>query len=276
MKLEFLILIFFLAFATVAVAQTVLKSGQTTFSSGGFVLENVTKSDYLLLYGSKEYLNILWNIYYSDIADADIAVMCYLNCDNQTTNCIGQQNCSYIGPAGRKLCTVVSPNYNYYQNNLAKCKFWNPSNESSFMYLNKTFKPVDFTASTSATISASVGRPFDLQINLKNAGLFNDTYRINFTQSSPIIYIENSLRSSETMKGSPDYDTGYVKSRIIASASTGNPAGILILVNSTEKPDISKELYVEIKAGYLSLPEYDWFGLLQIILIAAVIVAIKF
>jgi hypothetical protein len=84
--------------------------------------------------GDLNYLRVYWNTTYLGEAPQQIGVKCYFNCNPLTdpNKCVGQQNCTYLGPPGPAVCSIQPVTYNspLDADNLAVCIFYNPAQPS--------------------------------------------------------------------------------------------------------------------------------------------------
>jgi hypothetical protein len=308
------ILIFILTFLLlvgIAFSQTTLQPGEATFTVGSVVLKPLpTEEDYtgaaqfLGLAGDLNYLNIRWNAYYYTGEERDIGVWCYLNCPNPVSpinvNCKDYQNCTYLGPSGKHSCSIYLPKYNFKNINNVTCRFYDPSNPSIeyLPYPNRTFYSIKFETSVSP-VTITVGDPFTLPINVQNFGLLKSSFttNISFIPSafSPPVLIENPFSSTEEISynqiastfpritflatGNANFEI-YSKSNIepvpnfntACNSNADCPAFAPYCVNNR---CWAKQM-VTISAGKKSLPEFDFFGIIFILLIATVLLALNF
>jgi hypothetical protein len=266
--------------------ETVLKPANTTFT----VKKSIQLIAGIQLQGIPSYLNVYWNATYVG-GTGNIGTKCYLNC-NPINDCSSAQNCAYSGQTGTSVCTIVNPSYNYYQDNFVACKFFDPSfpDIPYEPYPNKTFRPLSFNVWLSPA-TTTIGTPFSLQINVKNIGLFDDYYNVSVSTPNPNIISVDPLTANTTigpLKGDSYLsvpETGFTFSNMRVLFLTSNSC-VCINVNSTTKPDIlgiynmnsvgCQPNCVQIKSSMASLPDFDWLGLIQIILLAAAIVYLKF
>ena len=311
LTVTFSLLTFFLIlFFVKAQTETVLQPGIATFTLESISLQPVDAegnpqpvdaNDNLLgLTGNLNYLNIFWNARYFSGTQMDMGVKCYLNCENPgediETNCAGKQSCSYVGPPGERTCTISNPTYEFKTINKVTCKFYNPAVPAIEYkpYINRTFKPINFEISPSTILTVNLGKPFNLPINLKNTGLFTNNYRVNITAFYPnIVSIDRGLILTDTIT-TKKITTVYPTITIL---STTSPARIGIWTYSTNVMNpacIVKEdcnymggsydceiasgkcaqyYLVDIKTGVVALPEFDWFGVVQIMLLATIVFA---
>jgi hypothetical protein len=165
------------------------------------------------------------------------------------------------------------------------------------------FYPVSYKFWTNP-ISISVGNPIDLPIYVQNLGLLPDTYNVTVAYSGQganpnIINIGNSASQIERLY---TYQIGRTTARLqLISATSGSiTLGIYVMSNNDAiynpsstciesatcsylRTDFTcfsgkcvKYKEIIVKTGMASLPEFGWFGLLQIILIASILAFLKF
>ncbi len=223
-----LILTFFLFvfLIPVALAQTELVEGNTTFEVPNIILtpipcpgctqppEDYTQtSQTIILYGDLAYLNVKWNARYSDNVERPMGIDCYLNCPNPDgdidTNCAiyktSTNYCSFVGNTGPRFCTIVRPDYLFKQINNITCKFYNPARlDIRYLpYPNRTFKPIDFQVFTER-ITGTVGKYLTLPVNIRSTGLIIETYTVNVSVANPdqagLVYIEYPVNITSRLK----------------------------------------------------------------------------
>lgn len=287
--------------------QTPLNPGETTFDVPINIIPLCDPGDdftgecqNLALYGDLSYLNVKWNAYYSDNADKPIGIDCYLNCPNPdadiNTNCVDYKNstnyCSYQGPTGKGFCTIVKPSYLYNKTNNVTCNFYDPSvPEGKYLpYPNRTFKPIDFDVYSSLGGSVTVGETFVLPVNVRNHGLFVNNFTINVSVlvKSNLVYIENQVNQTDTLRYNKIgriypkvtfLSAEKVNFKVLTKPNTdpntcSKSSDCTYLGASVECVNSRcwKMNTVEITADISSLPEFNWTGLLQIIVLSAVVI----
>jgi hypothetical protein len=278
--------------------ETVLKPANTTFT----VKQSIQLVAGIQLQGNTSYLNVYWNASYI-VGSGNIQVKCYMNCD-PTQTCSRDRNCTYDGAGGIGVCTIINPSYSYDQLNSVYCQFFNPlqpgipyvDQSTGKPYYRKDFKPVDFSIWLSP-LTAVVGTPFDLQTNVKNNGLFDDSFNISVSAyPSNLISIDMSAANTTVgpLKGDsylnvPETDFSLVKVKVQAvmdnscicvNVYSTTRTGVLgnFNVDSTncdQYNDVNKKC-VQVKSKISTLPDFGLLGIIQIILLAAAIVYLKF
>lgn len=283
MKTRLLTIFFTLVlFFPLAQAQTlVLKPGQTTINFSSIVIGG---DGTIHLKGTPSYLNVYWTANYI-VGSGNISVICFFNCITPACDSGPIQNCSYTGAPGDAACAIVNPSYYYDRDNAVVCKFFDPSDPTVPLtpFPNRTFMPVAFNVWLSP-VSAVIGTEFSLKISVKNVGLFEDYYNASVSTPSPnILAIDN--RTSNTyigpLKGSSYLstpETGFNYARL--TVFTDEPC-ICITVNSTARSDVTGSYSidntgcqtncVQIKSKLASLPDFGLLGIIQIILLAALL-----
>jgi hypothetical protein len=306
-----ILLLISLLIASIAFSQITLLPGETTFRVGSIFLKQLPPEEdytgtaqFLGLTGDLNYLNIRWDAYYYTGEEKDVGVWCYLNCPNPLSpidsNCVGYQNCTYFGPTGKHSCSISLPRYNFTNINNVACRFYDPSNPSIeyLPYPNRTFYSIKFEVSSPA-VTISVGEPFTLVINVKNVAFLKSSFttNISFNPSafSPPVLIENPFSSTEEVSysqiassfpritflatGNANFEI-YSKSNIepvqnfntACNSDTDCPAFAPHCINNR---CWAKQM-VTISAGKKSLPEFDFLGIIFILLIATVLLALNF
>jgi len=165
------------------------------------------------------------------------------------------------------------------------------------------FYPVKYKFWTTG-ISTTVGKSIDLPIYVQNLGLLPDTYNVTVAYPGEdvnpnIIKIENAKSQTEQLS---TYEIGKTSARLtLLSATAGsitlrvyvmsssdatyNPSSTCI--SSSECSYLGENYYclsgkcaryteVIVRTGMASLPEFNWLGLLQIILLASILAFVKF
>jgi len=280
----------FFSFFTVD-AYVQLQPGIAQFTVSAIFLINTTPDGQMLsLTGNLTYLNTYWEAYYWDGSQKDIGAVCFLNCDERynTTcpppwncTCSAVQNCSTLTSPGKGVCSILSPNYNLplTKINFVGCRIYDPLNPSTVSgNLNKTFTPVNFSAWFS-DYSSMVGEEFNFPVNIKNQGLFTDTYQVNAWSNKPDVVRINpqtqlfsvqlhgdSFEPHSWQQLGPETRQTYIKVTLLdASATQTN-----LCVNVTSLLGQSdQQSCKQLKSQFKNLPELSLFELLLIALIAS-------
>lgn len=226
---------------------------------------------------------------------------------NITKSCEGYQECTYLGDTGEYGCSILNPNYLFNTTNNVTCNFYDPGysdvpclDPDTGEYLNRNFWSINFDV-YAVDLSVPLGETFN-PVRIKNFGLLNSIYTINITTYEPsdIVYIENGVSSTD----STPY--GHIAEPNTSQRITVRVAGsyhFKILVKSNIEPtnpmfnvscsggkpcpsffgDVEcipdrcwKKMDITISSGLASLPEFGWSGVVQIILLATVVLFIKF
>lgn len=297
-----------LMFLVQTVSAQELLPGETTFEILTINLTQLCSPDddftgtcqNLALYGDLSYLNIKWNAYFSDGIDREIGVECYLNCpnpgENITNNClaykISRNYCSYKSLTGYGICTIVNPNYLFKnQINNVTCRFYDPSrpNTEYLPYPNRTFYPTKFDVFTSLNATVTVGESFVLELKIRNLGLIvsNFTSNVSALNKQDLVIIENPITQTGQLKYN---QIGKLYPKI--TFLSAEKINFKVLTKSNIEPvtcsineDCSyhnpgecvngrcwKKNVVEVDASMLSLPEFGWNGLLQIIILSSIVI----
>ena len=258
----------------------------------------------LVLYGDESYLNVRWNARYSDGIERAIGVRCYLNCPspgrNIDINCAEYKNstnyCSYEALTGYGFCTIVNPNYLFRdQLNNITCKFYDPIRPeiNYFPYPNRTFYPSYFEIFTTSNATVTVGQSFILGLNIRSLSLIYGNFTSNVTVQENIgglilAIVKNPIGQTSVLKYN---QIGKVNREItFLSAETTH---LEVLTRSDVDPTVCsddegcidfgpeakciddrcwKRNIVTISADRASLPEFGLIGLLQIMILSAVVI----
>jgi hypothetical protein len=123
--------------------------------------------------------------------------------------------------------------------------------------------------------SLTVGREVSLRVNVQNNGLLTDNYTVNVTSPSSYLSFSAPLTSTGFLQGSPTNEYGYSLTGVTALASLGTQTRIDIQVNSTVNQSIGQTITIQLTAGLASLPDFTILGIIQIIILAALILWTK-
>jgi len=257
----------------------------------------------LALYGDLFYLNVQWNASYLDNVEREIVVNCYLNCPNidivtdLNAQCAqtSTSHCSYRSLTGYGFCTIVNPGYLFKgQINNVTCSFYNPSDPTMnyVPYPNRTFKPIEFDAYSALNGSATVGKSVVVPVNVRNFGLFAGNFTSNTSVLDPnnanLVFIENPIGLTENLTYN---GIGQTYSRVTFLSAEKINLKVLVKSNldqTTCSGDSDcnylgsgaecinnkcwKKIAIGINPNMSSLPEFNWTGLLQIIIISTVVI----
>ena len=259
-------------------------------SRPGLIVQNISVS------GDFNYLNVFWNATYVPTSTNRIGVNCYLNCPNFTgdldSQCSGYKNCSYVGNQGLASCSIQSPNYTFgFVKNNVTCKFFDPDTNINFFLPDEknpaaSFAPLNFTPYVSG-LSAVVGKRVSWKISVTNLGLLNDNYTVNITDLPNWVIVNPSILNTSTVAYSeltsvyPEVFFINTGSGNIAVLFTSNTDSFVCSHdnhdnNCTGLPNsqcINNKctviLTVGVKSQFNSLPDFDLFGLLIIVILSS-------
>jgi len=282
LEIVLFIIFFNLLFSpSISSAQVVINPGSTTFSTAIIIYQAPQVS------GDLNSLIVYWSSYFISeegyLLPSSIGVKCYLNCNPITDSqqCNGQQNCTYLGPEGYGACRISPVQYVYplsLPENMT-CLFYNPSYPSvqykntDGTYPNTTFYPVNFNLFVSPNITVDVGDQLEMQIVLQNIGMIQDRYVYNITAyPSNLVAWDQRTRNAtvgplvgNSYGNVPQSETSVAKMRIL---STISPITLLVNASSLTNNTIFYTRTVQVRAGVSSLPDFDWTGILQIVVVA--------
>lgn len=306
-NLKIFILIFFILIflPNVTLSQIILPPAEANFTYQSLALVKFGADE---IKGYPEYLDIEWEAYYLTGENQPIGADCYFNCPNAEVYgaTFGPcQNCSSVTyPNLTGVCTIKAPNYLIKQLNNVTCRFYNPLDPNKVAYVELvdskvqypfvTFWPINFNISVSTSLTVTVGQTFELPVYIKNLGIIVDSYTVNVTPTGTYAYLATVDGVSKTDNASYG-EIASALPKITFSSTTPDPVKFRIKVKSNTEPrtnlntscttdaDCSylgdSECYenrcwkiseISIKAGSASLPEFDWLGIFQIMLLATI------
>jgi len=224
-------------------------------------------------------LNVNWITEYS--GNTSVSVECKLN---------GVQNCSYTTPfqypgAPRGgSCTIIYPNYTTTPDpsglprtvaNQLACTAYNTSNPSINTTKSVSFYPRAIEVSVPASMNPTVGDTQNLLITVKNNGTLTDNYTVSVISTGPnpnLLVVTGGAQSTQSLDTN-DVQQFYVGLTLLVSgkSTTANAT-----VRSKSQPTIQFSMLVSVKGTDKSLPEFDAFGVLQIIAMAALFASFLF
>lgn len=256
--------------------------------------DNITSGIYTLGYcETPQIFNLKYsgNRYYSDLS----AFTCYmeeemgLNCSMVPNRTVSPDNVNkfvYKGSPGYVTGRINYPEYNWtlisedgpdtcdgYNHTgdtTLNCTAYNITNATTKTEEIRTFRILDFELSgPDVNISTTVGKPFVLPVKITNRGLFTDNYSVSTTSPDSIL-VERGLKYTASLSTN---ETANIPFRTIVVVYTGQPYSICINTTSNIPIASAAERYlkVNIKAGEANLPEFGWFGIVQIIIFAGVV-----
>jgi hypothetical protein len=184
------------------------------------------------------------------------------------------------------------------QLNNVTCKFYDPS-RSDIKYLpypNRTFYPTGFQVFTTQSGSITVGQQFILGLNIKSVGLIFTNYTANVSvlpnlQGVIPAIVENPVSNTTELKYN---EIGKLTPKI--TFFSAEKANVKVLTRSnvdpftcTDNTDCTsygsgaeciddkcwKMNVVSITASTNSLPDFNWTGLLQIMILSAIILIVS-
>jgi|YelNatPaOPRAMG01_1025707.scaffolds.fasta_scaffold32282_2 hypothetical protein len=238
------------------------------------------------LVGNSSYLTVYWEAYYADGSERGIGGVCFLNCDERQQDCSSAQNCSVIYPPGRiGGCSILYPNYlDLNSINNVSCRIYDPLYpDLTKGYLNASFVPIEFSVWFS-DYSSLVGEEFNFPVNIKNSGLFSDTYQIQAWSNKPEkVYINPETQSFSISLHGDAFDphawnqTGaetkqaYIKVALLDASESQT----YLCVNVTSSFGFLESNCATLKADFKSMPE---LGLIQVlfIMLTSTIFILKF
>ncbi|MEM5879110.1 MAG: hypothetical protein QXU74_01280 [Candidatus Aenigmatarchaeota archaeon] len=278
MKLEFFsyLLFIILILPSISLAQTPLQPGETEFEIQPIFL----RGEGIYLSGNSSYIAAYVQAYYPDFSYRKVGMDCFLNGDEFSV----VQNCSVQFYPERGVCSILFPQYlSLTEPNEMKCKIYDPEYPlSTSMYVNRSFTPINFSVWFS-DYSTLVGEEFNFPVNIKNSGLFTDTYnltawimegealaRINPATKSFLVELHGDAFDPHTWnRTGTEVKQVYVKMMILDASSNLHAC---INVISSINPSSSSQSCITLKAQFRSLPEVNLLQFLLTIITAAIFI----
>jgi len=234
-----------------------------------------------------DYFNIWWKGKYQDgscFPDRELAVECFLN-DRYDRPALPFP--FKITPDKEGTCAVAGARdiYNFTKDltvsyaasvlNTISCKFYDPAHPWIFSWTNRTFRPIAFESTVPPTVSITTGKPFSLVMHVKNLGLLTDNYTVELIPNTPsVVSIEDSFSVISGVKTNSIGDA-YTKITMLAAVSTTITINVTSLTSCQySSACISKIITLTIQGGVNSLPDFDAFAIIQIVAVAAIILAL--
>jgi hypothetical protein len=209
-------------------------------------------------------------------------------------------------PKKEYISTAFSPSYQYCKNVVCPDANCNPqtfcseyaspldvlscnSFDSDHPWLNYwntiRFRPIHFSASRTYPSNVTLGQEFTIRVDVTNHGLFVDNYTIEVTSLNPsIISVTHGSGKIENLAANCpkiiypqippiDYACSPTSASFEAKAIPLTAGSTKLRINVTS--EISRITLIleeiEVKSGVKSLSEFDIFGILQIMVFAAII-----
>ena len=134
------------------------------------------------------------------------------------------------------------------------------------------FYSLKFDFWTGELSTATVGETIKLPIYVKNLGVLEDNYTISVTSTSPSIYIQDQSLLISSLK------TNEIKSVFSRMTLTvgGSDTNVVVTATSATKPSYSQTKTLTIKSGLANLPDFDYLGIVQIMIISTAVFALAF
>lgn len=210
-----------------------------------------------------------WTTDYSE----DVGVECTLN---------GVQECNpfpYSGSSGYGSCVIENPDYDMtpdpggelrtVQNDIY-CKVYDQLYPGLYSETTKTFYPISFQVSMPSSISSTVGEAVNFVVTIKNNGTLSDSYKVEISSSNPDrLVVENGEQTTKELAKNGIHQV-YSEMTMLTTQSAN--ANIEISSELSEAySKISFEGQLNVKGGVVSLPDFDVFGILQIMLLSSLV-----
>lgn len=217
-------------------------------------------------------LNVNWVTEYSGIL---VNVTCKLN---------DVQSCTYTGSPGGGSCTIssLSPLYNTTPDptgqprtvaNQLACTAYDTSNSSIKYEKVVSFYPRAIEVSVPASMNPTVGDTQNLLITVKNNGTLTDSYNVSVTSADlNLLKVTGGTQYTQNLDTN-DVQQFYVGLTLLVS---GRLTKANATVRSNSQSTIQFSMPVSVIGTEKSLPEFDAFGVLQIIAMAALFASFLF
>jgi hypothetical protein len=204
-------------------------------------------------------------------------ITCGLNCDPEVS-CPSTQKCNNTQSPGDGSCSIggaTNPNYVFasgnspVQNNVT-CVARYVSDPTTKKSINTTFKPIDFNVLLPGTMMATIGTPTEIKVEIRNSGLLTDGYNVSFDTNAGAYVYPSKVNTDTTYK-----NTSLAASSFLTILIAQNNV-LRINVSSSTNSSILQQLTIPISSGSFALPDFHLLGLIQIMLLAVILLLIKF
>ena len=195
----------------------------------------------------------------------------------------GEQNCvppTYSGPPGGGGCTILTPVYDMTPDsggelrtkpNTIYCNASDPNSPGIYVEATRIFYPISFEVFMPTSMSLTVGEEQDLVIIVKNNGTLSDVYGITVDSNDPgLLTIENGAQTTASLSTN-DVQQIYVGVNALTSEQTTTADIVISSDTSKSYTEIKSDQTLTVKGGLINLPDFGFFGIIQIMLIAAVV-----
>ena len=222
-------------------------------------------------------VNVYWDI---ELGAPILDVDCELNGDPSKT-------CTYSGDPGTGGCTITGMNlYNLAQDggnprsasNVLVCDACDNGAPADCDQDTQNFYPINFVVDAPPKITVVVGDKYGVGITVMNNGTLTDGYNITLVSSnSEVLFIQDGKHTIETLDQGRN-ERFYIDTVVMSSEVS---ADAYLTVESKASIDhgpstINYQKTIPAWGSDKSLPDFGVFGLLQIMLAAAVLVSFLF
>lgn len=215
-----------------------------------------------------------WNTQYDANQRKRATVRCVLYCDLETENCDNAQACEATYLAGPGGCTIINPDYQPKTetgiDEIVTCEAYNPDFPSEKEFFRDIFVSIGFEYIPSNLV-ANIGDKITWPVTIRNIGVFDDNYTVNITaveSDAPYLEIDNNILYS-------DLTLGGQAASLFAGLTPLASEDISFTVNITSHSGLTRTWNVMLTAQNISMPDFGFFGIFQIILIASAILVAK-
>jgi hypothetical protein len=213
-----------------------------------------------------------------------VGVTCKVNGDSS-------KSCSYLGDVGAGGCNIYRTTSALYDftpdpggelktvQNSISCTAYDPSEPLGQSTSSRYFYPLEFDVIVPAKIDTVVGQKTTAVVTVRNIGVLEDSYNVDMTASiSDVLSITNGQQTIENIKHNEN-GQAYVEMRLMSSQTPVDALLTLTSVTSntvTPADPIDFTATIPVKGSDVSLPDFGLFGLLRIMLSAALLVSFLF
>ena len=127
----------------------------------------------------------------------------------------------------------------------------------------------DFNFRTVSVITSTVGKPFDLKVDVGNTGTLSDSYRVGFIASpAGLVGVSDATLTTDTTNPNSVASVYTIITPLVNQNSI-----ITVTVTSVNCGGscLSKSVDIPVRAGLFSLPEFDITGFITIMIVAAIV-----
>ena len=185
---------------------------------------------------------------------------------------------SHIGPSGAGSCQFLSPSYDLSQNmtseetksviNSVNCTACNINDLSRCSSRKEWFHPVKFDANMPNEVSMPVGSSENIPITLTNNGMLTDNFLLDVVSLNPSgLEISGGTQTVQALT-TDNFRTVYFGATVLTSEQKSTAR----LTATSEVSSISLQREMSTSGQDRVLSDFGWLGILQVIVVSAVLV----